>query len=678
MDKSSVAGFRNDINGLRAWAVIAVVLYHFRISGFDGGFVGVDVFFVISGFLMTGIIVRALEKGADANPVAFLWKFFLARAKRIWPALIVLCAVLLLLGWFLIPAKDLNILAEQARSAILFISNIKFWREAGYFSAAAPTIWLLHTWSLSVEWQFYIFLPVAMLAIWKIFPSRRAMLWLLVLMGSASLALCMVWVLKKPGTAFFMLPTRAWEMVAGGLVALAVQRPPASSSVRRALEWTGLALIAFSILTFGHMIWPSWPALVPVIGTVMVLLAAQENSVLTNWMPLRWIGARSYSIYLWHWPLVVAPNFLGAPPSPMEVAAGLLLTLLLGHLSYELVETRLRQPLDLMKRTPVSAALLAACLLIVLPATVLSLNAGFPNRIAQSVTHMQAGADDLSNVLKDCDILQNGNDKGCTLGTGTPKVIVLGDSHSRVLFEAIGQAQPAPQRSSLRWMLSGCGTIEGMHNVNDPSMGCNKFMEWVMQRMPSVPSDVPVVIINRTSLYIEGANELLNDEDPIRPSVWFEKRFEERSPEFYADITQRIVATTCAIAKYHPVYMVRPIPEMRFNVPNTLARGMLLGKAHEIKITMDEYTRRNAMALKAQDMASAQCGVKILDPLPYLCPHGVCSAINGEHSFYSDDNHLNLYGARRLTPMFETIFHPSTQRSAAQGLALPAEQRPAG
>ncbi|MET0264305.1 MAG: acyltransferase family protein [Duganella sp.] len=668
MDKSSVAGFRNDINGLRAWAVIAVVLYHFKISGFDGGFVGVDVFFVISGFLMTGIIARALENGAGATPIAFLWKFFIARAKRIWPALIVLCAVLLLLGWFLIPAKDLSILAEQARSAIFFVSNVKFWRETGYFSAGAHTIWLLHTWSLSVEWQFYVILPFMMLAIWKIFPSRRAMLWMLIVLGSASLALCMIWVLKKPGTAFFLLPTRAWEMVAGGVVALLAQRPPASVGARRVLEWGGLGLIALSILTFGHLIWPGWQALVPVIGTVMVLMAAQQNSMLTNWAPLRWIGARSYSMYLWHWPLVVALNFLAEPPSTLAIGTGLLLTVLLGHLSYELVETRLRQPLDGMKRTPASAALVAGCLLIVLPATVLNVNAGFPRHIPDAVNNMLAAAEDTSKVLKDCDILNHGNDNGCALGTGTPGVIVLGDSHAKALFEAVQQAQPESQRSSLRWTMEGCPTIEGVQNVSNPSMGCDKFMRWVMQNIPLVPSDVPVVIINRMALYMEGSNELVHDEDLTRPNISFEKRFNARSPEFYADITQRMVATACAISKYHPVYMVRPVPEMRVDVPNTLAHSMMLGKQRKIEMTMDEYTRRNAMVWKAQDLASARCGVKILDPLPYLCVNGVCNAVNEGRSLYSDDDHLNLHGARRLTPMFQTIFRPASPHDTAQAL----------
>ena len=168
--------FRTDINGLRAWAVVSVVLYHFGITTFSGGFVGVDVFFVISGFLMTKIIVNGLEKNAMAgtNSPFSIISFYLSRARRIIPALLVLCAVLLLSGWYYLPAVEYQTLGTHVASALLFFSNITFWQEAGYFDIASHDKLLLHTWSLSVEWQFYLILPLALLAVWKIRPGRGA------------------------------------------------------------------------------------------------------------------------------------------------------------------------------------------------------------------------------------------------------------------------------------------------------------------------------------------------------------------------------------------------------------------------------------------------------------------------------------------------------------------------
>lgn len=207
--------FRRDINGLRAWAVVSVVLYHFGVLGFTGGFVGVDIFFVISGFLMTQIIVRGLQTDNFS-----ILAFYLARAKRIVPALLVLCAVLLVMGWFVLPAPDYKPLGMHVLTSLLFVSNIQYWREAGYFDAASHDKWLLHTWSLSVEWQFYLLFPILLALLWRLYPGPRNTARLLLLLLIASLVLSVWLTLKKPEAAFFLLPTRAWEMLTGGLVAL--------------------------------------------------------------------------------------------------------------------------------------------------------------------------------------------------------------------------------------------------------------------------------------------------------------------------------------------------------------------------------------------------------------------------------------------------------------------------
>ena len=164
--------FRNDINGLRAWAVMAVILYHFGLPGFDGGFVGVDVFFVISGFLMTGIVTKGLER----NSFTFSG-FYLARARRILPALIVLCAVLVLAGKFVLLPDEYRTLGAHVLYSLGFVSNIEYWQAAGYFDAASHEKWLLHTWSLAVEWQFYMVLPVLLWAAAKLRRGRAVLIW---------------------------------------------------------------------------------------------------------------------------------------------------------------------------------------------------------------------------------------------------------------------------------------------------------------------------------------------------------------------------------------------------------------------------------------------------------------------------------------------------------------------
>src|SRR5574343_1237514 len=164
-------GFRPDINGLRAWAVMAVILFHFDIPGFSGGFVGVDVFFVISGYLMTAIVIKGLELGRFS-----LIDFYAARIRRILPALLVLCMVLLGIGYFVLPPLDYTQLAGHTLSALGFYSNFRFWSEVGYFDVASHQKLLLHTWSLSVEWQFYVLLPIVLATVWRLWPVRRTQL----------------------------------------------------------------------------------------------------------------------------------------------------------------------------------------------------------------------------------------------------------------------------------------------------------------------------------------------------------------------------------------------------------------------------------------------------------------------------------------------------------------------
>ena len=206
--------FRKDINGLRAIAVIGVMLFHFNASWMPGGFAGVDVFFVISGFLMTGIIFRGIEQENFS-----ILKFYVARANRIIPALAVLCSVLLLFGWFYLTPLDYKNLGKHVGSSMGFLSNFIYWRESGYFDAASQEKWLLHTWSLSVEWQFYIIYPLVLVAL-RNFMSLKAMK-VAVLHGTVlGFIFCVIATFKWPDSAYYLLPARAWEMMIGGVAYL--------------------------------------------------------------------------------------------------------------------------------------------------------------------------------------------------------------------------------------------------------------------------------------------------------------------------------------------------------------------------------------------------------------------------------------------------------------------------
>ncbi|WP_413693900.1 acyltransferase family protein [Psychromonas sp. KJ10-2] len=227
--------FREDINGLRAIAVIAVVLFHFNAAWIPGGFAGVDVFFVISGFLMTSIIFRGIEQQSFS-----ISTFYVARANRIIPALAALCSTLLLFGWFFITPIDYTALTKHIAVSMTFLSNIEYWRESGYFDIASHGKWLLHTWSLSVEWQFYIIYPLVLVAMHK-FMSLKAMKFTLLITTILLFIFSIIATHLWPNPAYYLLPTRPWEMMFGGVACVFPFTIP--FRYKKHLELTGLLMI---------------------------------------------------------------------------------------------------------------------------------------------------------------------------------------------------------------------------------------------------------------------------------------------------------------------------------------------------------------------------------------------------------------------------------------------------
>lgn len=321
--------FRKDINGLRALAVIAVVLFHFNPSWMPGGFAGVDVFFVISGFLMTGIIFRGFEQ----NNFSVL-NFYVARANRIIPALALLCLILLVFGWFYLTPLEYRALGKHAASSVSFLSNFIYWTEAGYFDAASHQKWLLHTWSLSVEWQFYIIYPLVLLAL-RQFLSINTLKPLLIAATVLGFIFSVIATYKAPDASYFLFPTRAWEMMIGGVAYL--YPFSLAENKKKLVEWTGLLLVIASyLLISAENLWPGYLALFPVLGSFLTIQAQRNDSVITSNIVLQKLGAWSYSIYLWHWPLVVAIYTFSLPTYYIYI--GMLISVLLGYLSYKYVE----------------------------------------------------------------------------------------------------------------------------------------------------------------------------------------------------------------------------------------------------------------------------------------------------------------------------------------------------
>jgi peptidoglycan/LPS O-acetylase OafA/YrhL len=654
-------GFRTDINGLRAWAVVAVVLYHFQVPGFAGGFAGVDVFFVISGFLMAGIVCGGLAGNRFA-----LFSFYLARARRIWPALIVLVVVLLAVGWFLLMPREYQLLGKHARESLFFTSNLRYLAEAGYFDTASHEKWLLHTWSLSAEWQFYLLYPLVLLGLHKVFGGRRALVVAHVVGLLGSFAVCQYLSMREPSAAFFQLHSRAWELLLGGLVYLLGSQPNLSGRMRQWLEGLGAALILAAVfLLDASMRWPGTAVLLPTLGAALVLLASRQGSVLTGNPLAQWLGTRSYSIYLWHWPLVVLLVYFEQQHSPWWIGAGLAASLLLGHGSYHGVEVPARD--WLAQKTKVRAAVwLVGSVVVFTVSAQMVRRSGFPDRLPAAVAQIEAERTNQNPRMDEC--LEQA--KPCVFGGDRISAIVVGDSHADALVTAISASLPAKELGIYFKGMSACLIVLAAHPSGNSEVTdkCVRLKEGLIDELDRLYPGKPLIVINRTTFYALGELPIPGVESPGKPEVYFSQRVERPTPGFLQEFREQYVATACQLAAHRPLYLMRPVPEMNDSVPHLMGRALLLGKQVEPSITRAAYLERHALVWAAQDEAAARCGVHLLDPLPYLCDEQKCYGSRDGRPLYIDDDHLSEYGNRLLIPMFSKVLGQS-QSSLAHGSA---------
>ncbi len=290
--------FRHDINVLRAIAILSVVLYHFKIPFFNAGFIGVDIFFVISGFLMTKIIY---EKYINDNFSIF--SFYLDRAYRIIPALVALLLFVMIFGWFVLFPLEYKQLAKETISAMAFASNILYFKQSGYFDASAEELYLLHTWSLAVEWQFYILYPILVVLFLKFFHTKF-LRYILLSLFLLSLLLSIFLTGKYPTASFYLLPTRAWELLAGAIIYFFPINFKPDNKYK--FQLLGFLIIITSLVFLNNkLFWPSYWALFPVLGAYLFISASYQEGILSKSKVLHFLGTTSYSIYLWHWPIFI-------------------------------------------------------------------------------------------------------------------------------------------------------------------------------------------------------------------------------------------------------------------------------------------------------------------------------------------------------------------------------------
>lgn len=426
--------YRPDIDGLRAISVIAVILFHSGLSIFKGGFIGVDIFFVISGYLITSLILYDL-KNNEFN----LINFYKRRAKRILPVLFFIIIVCLPLSWFLFSPIQMENFSESILSIIFFSSNFLFWKKTNYFNNLTENEILLHTWSLSVEEQFYLFFPIFIIILWKL--SKNRIFKIILFISICSLLISEIGWRFTPVANFYLAPTRAWEILSGSLVALALENRRYKAN--NFLSLSGFILIIFSFIFFDEK-WPfpSIYTLLPVIGVSLIIIYSNKSTILYKILSLRslvFIGLISYSAYLWHLPvlsffIIITNNNLNNL-NLILIICGIFI---LANFSYKFIEVPFRKNFFSEKKT--FAILFASFILLIIFSTLGKYTSGFENRFLNS-------DQDIKNILNNQKNNSNFiNEKYSESyikrwkNNSKPKVLLIGDSFSQDIYNSLYEA----------------------------------------------------------------------------------------------------------------------------------------------------------------------------------------------------------------------------------------------
>lgn len=621
--------FRQDINGIRALAVLSVVIFHFTPLLLPGGFVGVDIFFVISGFLMTSIIFTKLDIKSFN-----IWDFYLARANRIIPALLTLCFALLVVGLFQLTPVEYAKLAKQSLSSSLFISNLTYYMESGYFAEDSLENWLLHTWSLSVEWQFYLIYPISIIVVTKFF-ARSLIPVILAAATILSYGLSIWLSSKNPELSYYALPTRAWEMLAGGLLFFWSFR--GRSALNRTLEYVGVSLILISCIFFSETVaWPGYAAALPVVGACLIIAANRNSSSILSNVLFQKLGTWSYSIYLWHWPIVVIiyKQQLGE----IFIFGGFVLTLFLGYLSYRYVEQiKLKNKNSTMFSCFKNKPVLGAFIIATMSYTVYSTNGLIfraPIEYQTVINDMKASpmrdkchTDKYISPQDACEYFYDDNIKWATLA----------DSHSVEIAYALADEVKKQGEGVKHFSFSGCKASYGMR---DDFSNCARWYNDVVDYITSNKSIENVVFIHRYSSQIVGGS---NKDYPKLPLSEFKKSS--------LQIIENIDRAILELAKHKKqVIVIYPIPELPMMIRKMTDKVYSKGLDFQnLKGTEKNwYLRRNETILNHFDNSKFPPNVIFVKPDKIFCNEVICHAIKDGRALYFDDDHVSVYGASQL------------------------------
>ena len=636
---------RPDIDGLRAVAIVPVLLFHAGISQVSGGFSGVDVFFVVSGYLITGLILSDIADGSFS-----VAHFYERRVRRILPALFTVLICASIAAYVLLMPDDAREFGRSLFATMLFSSNVLFSTQTGYFQAPAEMKPLLHTWSLAVEEQFYILYPLVLFLVTRYLRKRYSVVLLSAL--GLSLGFSIWYVHDHRSAAFYSSLARAWELLLGGILAIQVIPPVRHRVTANALAFLGLILLGYSFLTLsGTRAFPGMNALYPTIGAALIIYSGGVCDTVVakvlSTKPVAFIGLISYSLYLWHWALIVfLKYYLVRRLRGWEIAAVIGIAVVIAGLSWQFVENPFRGRRRLVRsRKLLFAGAGAGSAAFLLIGGLLFSTHGLPSRFNSQVLGLLASKTDYWARRDQC------MGQICAIGNSgsAPGFLLWGDSHAAAIAPAFEQMAAANHESGAVAFVPACAPLLGLKRYDqDDVEKCTRFNQSVLDFIKS--SHISNVFLHaRWGLYAEGSRYRQERGGPALLTA-------DRNPkQDYRELESLLPSTIQELQRLHVnITIIASVPEVGIDVPTVLARNAVKGKAPGLGLPYPEFMERQVRAFQLLSQVAEKYTVRIVYPHQTLCNGSSCSILSENHALYVDDNHLSIHGAMHL----EAIFAP--------------------
>lgn len=657
--------YRLDIDGLRGFQIFALMAFHYFPTVITGGYIGVSIFFVISGYLITSILLKSLNSNSFN-----LLEFMMRRCQRIFPALIVILIAALSIGWLYLLSGEFKDLGRLITASSIFSANFFAWNEVNYFSSSAELNPLLHLWSLGIEEQFYLFWPVLLWIAWK---SKVNFFPVILLACIISFTLNIFSIHYDPIEAFYAPWTRFWEILSGGVLSYVhLYRPKildkkyfSLKNIGNYSSILGLFILSYGVIFFTKVtVFPGWNALVPIIGAILLLGSgpnAWVNKFLLSNQIIVWFGIISYPLYLWHWMLLSYTRLItGAEPPVMEKLALLALSVLLAWLTYKFIEN----PIRLASKAKAKSVILCGILVLIgFAGLIINEMNGFPNRAVNQNIERYAASMLMEEEQHNCfDIpyaYKRKDNWFCELGNNNAKAdfFVYGDSHATSLYPAFSTISYRENIKILFSGLSECPPLMGIQPVRPVKYlekhNCmalnNRIYEYIKENKIK-----NVILVSRWTYYtksISRPSEIIliarnssdkTDEDTSKSNLEF-------SIKNTVDAFKKI-GVNVFIIEDTPQQTILPLKLLKLNSKTPYDWAI-----NKYSIKLEEHTRN-------QDEVNTfinSTGAFIINFDKLLCPKGICKFVEDGKFLYFDDDHLSIYGAQKTIPSLIRVFDRS-------------------